>query len=131
MMNNIAECAMKHRNTGMSCSQTLMATVGLEAQGIENQALVDAMCGLSMGMFAQYTCGALTGGACAMAMYGAPKAELGTWCVELSQWFEERYGTPTCEGLLGRGGRDLQLCNTIIQETSVKAVEILKRAGKL
>lgn len=131
MMNNIAEIATKHRSAGLSCSQTLMATIGLEAQGKENQALIDAMCGLSGGMFAQYTCGALTGAACGMAMYGAPKPELGSWCVELSQWFEERYGSPTCLGLIGPEKNNPALCQTIVQETAVKAAEILKRAGKL
>lgn len=130
-MEYIAELAAKHRSAGLSCSQSLMATVGLEAQGLENQALIDAMCGLSGGMFAQYTCGALTGAACAMALYGAPKEELGTWCIELSQWFEARYGNHTCEGLVGLGQRNPQLCNTIIQETAVKSAQILNKAGKL
>ena len=130
-MNNIAEMAMKHRNTGLSCSQALMATVGLEARGVENPILIEAMCGLSGGMFAQYTCGALTGAACSMALYGAPKGELGRWCIELSAWFEERYGVANCLDLVGPEKNNPALCNTIIQETCVKAVEILKSAGRL
>lgn len=130
-MNNLSDAVAAYKAMGLSCSQTLMSIVGLDARGEENEDLVAAMCGLSYGMFCQHTCGALTGAACALALYDAPKEVLGTWCKELSNWFEVRFGSARCGDLLGEGEKNPALCLGIIRETAEKSLAILEEAGCL
>ena len=130
-MSNLADTVAAYKAMGLSCSQTLMSIVGLDARGEENEDLVTAMCGLSYGMFCQHTCGALTGAACALALHDVPKETLGAWCRELSDWFEGRFGLVRCAVILGEGVKDPALCMGIIRETAEQSLELLERAGRL
>lgn len=123
----VAELRLK----GMSCAQILMQVVGLEARGEVSPDLVDAMAGLTYGMYCQHTCGVLTGAACALAIYGVPRQVLAEWCGTLSDWFEDRYGAVTCGGLLGQGRPATPLCAAMMEETAGRCLELLCEAGLL
>jgi len=93
------------------CSQILLS-LGLEAQGKSNPDLVRAMAGLAGGVgFCGEVCGALTGGACLLALYagrGTPEEEedprLNLMINELFDWFSDqctdRYGGIRCREIL-------------------------------
>jgi C_GCAxxG_C_C family probable redox protein len=96
---------------GFHCSQILLS-LGLDAQGKTNPDLVRSMEGLAGGMgFCGDICGALTGGACLLALYagrGNPDDEtdprLNDMINELFAWFtqefSECYGGIHCRGIL-------------------------------
>lgn len=96
---------------GFHCSQILI-TLGLEAQGKQNADLVRAMEGLAGGVgFYGDICGALTGGACLLALYagrGLPGEEadprLNLMISELHEWFSDEfaccYGGIHCSQIL-------------------------------
>jgi len=127
---------------GYTCSQILI-TLALEARGESNPGLVRAMAGLAYGCGNnQATCGALTGGACVLALYAgkgsddeAASERLLTMMEELSDWFAEqvggRHGGITCEAIVGEAGPEAsrQTCGTVVSETFEKAVEILMVNG--
>ena len=130
-MSQIADAVAAYKAMGLSCSQTVMSIVGLDARDEENEDLVTAMCGLSYGMFCQPTCGALTGAACALALHAPDKETLKGWCQELSAWFEGRYSSVVCRDLLGEGTMNPHFCLEVIRETTEKSMEILEQAGCL
>lgn len=90
---------MELAQQGFYCSQILLQ-LGLEAQGKENPDLVRSMAALAGGLgFSGDTCGALTGGACLLALYaGRGTAEetedprLNLMIGELVEWFTQEYG---------------------------------------
>jgi C_GCAxxG_C_C family probable redox protein len=96
---------------GFHCSQILLA-MGLEAQGKSDPDLIRAMSGLAGGVgFCGDICGALTGGACLIALYagrGTPEEEdherLNLMINELMEWFtrefSECYGGIHCREIL-------------------------------
>ena len=130
-MSQIADAVAAYKAMGHSCSQVLMDVVGLDARGEESEDLVNAMCGLSYGMFCQHTCGALTGAACALALHAPDKETLGVWCRALSEWFEARFSSASCREILGEGQKDPARCLGIIRETAEKSMAILEEAGCL
>jgi C_GCAxxG_C_C family probable redox protein len=127
---------------GYTCSQILVA-LALDARGESNPGLVRAMAGLAYGCGNnQGTCGALTGGACVLALYAgkgsddeAASERLLAMMQELSDWFVEqvggRHGGITCEAIVGEAGPEAsrQTCGTVVSETFEKAMEILMVNG--
>jgi C_GCAxxG_C_C family probable redox protein len=126
---------------GFYCSQILL-TLGLENQGKENPDLIRAMNGLIGGLcFAGKLCGALSGGACLLALYagkgtageqGDPKLEL--MIHRLVEWFEEqygeRYGGIDCDDILENNPQNRpQRCPQIVRETYAKVQELLLENG--
>jgi C_GCAxxG_C_C family probable redox protein len=97
---------------GFYCSQILLC-MGLEAQGKENPDLIRTMGGLAGGLgFSGDVCGALTGGACLIALFAGRGTEdeeenprLNVMINELVEWFTEEfgrtYGGIHCENILG------------------------------
>ncbi len=130
-MSQLAETIAEYHAKGLSCSQMLMTFVGLEARGEESEDLVTAMGGLSYGMYCQHTCGALSGAVCGLALHSESKEQLKTWCNQLSQWFEGRFGSVCCQDLVGRGQMNPELCAGVIEETTLKCLEMLEEAGCL
>jgi len=121
----IAELKMQK----MCCSQIVLSVVGLEPQEKENPDMVKAMRGLCYGLQTQQACGALSGAVCALSMYDFDADALREVCIELTEWFESEIGGPSCEKILGLGGRPTAICGKAIAETIYKSLEILKEHG--
>lgn len=126
---------------GFYCSQILL-TLGLEAQGKTNPDVIRTMAGLAGGVgFSGDICGALTGGACLLALYagkGAPQEEedpsLNVMINELMEWFTakfgEAYGGIRCEAILQDDPRHrTSRCPTLVLETYEKAKTLLVDNG--
>ena len=103
--------------------------MGLEAQGKQNADLVRAMEGLAGGVgFCGDICGALTGGACLLALYagrGLPDegedSRLNLMIADLAEWFSQDFRHATTGFTAGRFWM-------ITQETSLRDVlELLQR----
>lgn len=106
------------------CAQIVM-TLGLEAEGSANPELVQAMKGLCYGLHSQQNCGALSGGACLLALYNEDHAK--EMVKELVDWFTEGYGSVDCVDILGPGNTDPLKCLEIITETSRQCFAILEK----
>jgi hypothetical protein len=129
------------KQQGFFCSQILMI-LGLELQGLENPQLVRAMHGLAGGLgFTGETCGALTGGACLLALYagkGQPVDEddprLLFMVDDLVKWFKagygQDYGDIRCETILS-GAPNVQAarCPVMVAGTFQKVKELLVENG--
>jgi hypothetical protein len=127
---------------GYGCSQILIRLF-LELRGEDNPALVRSMSGLAYGCGAgSATCGTLTGGCCALALYAGKGTDdetaserLMLMLEELSNWFDERVGGPhdgiACQAIVGAEGPQAarQRCGAIVAETYSKVLEILSANG--
>ncbi len=126
---------------GFHCSQILI-TMGLEAQGKQNPDLVRCMQGLAGGLgFAGDTCGALTGGACLLALYAGralPGEEedprLNLMVMELVSWFSEEYGRKfggiRCEAILDNDPKSRSTrCPNLVLGTWEKVNALLMEKG--
>ena len=123
------------------CSQILLM-MGLEKQGKNNPDLIRAMAGLVGGLgFCGKTCGALTGGACLLALYAGKGTEeevedsrLNEMIRELVNWFEAeyetKYGDINCQKILEDNERNrMERCPQIVYQTYEKVKEILAANG--
>jgi C_GCAxxG_C_C family probable redox protein len=114
---------------GYCCSQLVASIAGLEPLETENDELLRSLRGLCFGMFATKTCGALTGGVCALSLH-LDRSELTDACRELTEWFDERFGSTECGDLINSdvmpsAGMNLSVCMEIVKETSEKCLEML------
>lgn len=130
-MKNFEERAIDLGMKGLCRSQIVLTLAGLEPQGKTNDELINAAKGLARGMYIQHACGSLSGGACVFGLYDMSKEETAASCKELTQWFEERFGSLECSGILGVGGMPTPVCTETMAETSQKCIEILDKKGKL
>jgi hypothetical protein len=110
------------------CAQIIML-IGLEARQSKNVELVQAMKGLCYGLHSQYDCGALSGGACLLALFNETYAPLTN--KELVTWFKGKYGSVRCEDIIGQGYKMSDKCLKIISETCEQCFEILQRNNLL
>ena len=85
-----------------------------------------AMGALGYGLYSQLTCGALTGAACALALYGDSRDACKEELQELNQWFAERFGSCSCCDILGKGNPPTPHCQEIVLETVEKCFELLE-----
>jgi C_GCAxxG_C_C family probable redox protein len=126
---------------GFHCSQILLS-LGLEAQGKTNPDIIRAMAGLAGGIgFCGDTCGALTGGACLIALYagrGIPEEEdhprLNLMISELVEWFtqefSECYGGIHCRDILADDPTNQQArCPGLVFRTYQKVAALLLENG--
>lgn len=125
---------------GYYCSQILV-TLFLEAQGKHDPDLVRAMAGLALGTGSSSgTCGALEGGACAIALYlgkgqdsEEETEELWLMLAELWEWFENDvgrlHGGVTCGDIIQDGAPQSQTCGPIVVQTYAKVLQILLEHG--
>lgn len=120
---------------GFHCSQTIML-LSFKLRRIEGPFTIRAMGGLGGGMFAQRTCGALTGGACVLASYYA--REKGTSepidyqqpVRELVEWFEKEHGSIECRDLRPLEEKQvMNVCPGIVAGAFEKCCDILKKHG--
>jgi C_GCAxxG_C_C family probable redox protein len=126
---------------GFHCSQILLF-LGLEAQGKSDPDLIRAMAGLAGGVgFCGDLCGALSGGACLIALYagrGTPDEvddpKLNLMVSELVEWFtqefSECYGGIHCREILAEDPRNQAVrCPGIVARTYQKAKALLLEHG--
>ncbi len=122
---------------GFHCSQILLS-MGLDAQGKQNPDLIRAMAGLAGGVgFCGDICGALTGGACLLALYtgrGTPDEEedqrLNLMINELVEWFSQEfsecYGGIHCREILADDPRNqTSRCPQLVTKTYEKVKALL------
>ncbi len=126
---------------GFHCSEILLFA-GLEAQGKLNPDLIGAVSGLAGGVgFSGELCGALTGGACLLGLYGGrgdenedPDPRLNIMVGELVDWFSEKfggqYGGIRCKEITQDDPRNQpQRCPRIVSGTLKKAKSLLNEHG--
>ncbi|WP_319405260.1 DVU_1555 family C-GCAxxG-C-C protein [uncultured Desulfosarcina sp.] len=141
-MDDVRILMMQLAAKGYSCSQIIIQ-LALDARGEANPSLIRAMAGPAYGCGAGHaTCGALTGGACLLALYAAKGSDTETEserfaCMleELSDWFHQQvgsqYGGIVCETITGEDGPAAarQRCGAIVADIFTKAMEILVANG--
>jgi C_GCAxxG_C_C family probable redox protein len=126
---------------GFHCSQILLF-LGLDSQGKSNPDLIRAMAGLAGGVgFCGDICGALTGGACLLALYagkGTPEDEenprLNLMVNELTEWFTnefaECYGGIHCRDILADNpANQASRCPGIVSGTYEQVKRLLIENG--
>jgi C_GCAxxG_C_C family probable redox protein len=137
-MDDLALKMLQLGHQGFSCAQ-IIVLLTLEMRGEANNALVRSMAGLAYGCGSgRGSCGALTGAACALALYagkGGPDEEespsLQVMLEELNEWFLEQVGSQhggiTCEAITGQEGpaASRQKCGALVAEAYAKVMELL------
>ena len=127
---------------GYCCSQILII-LALETQEKTNHDLVRSLAGLCNGIgHSGQICGALSGGACVLALYAGKGTEAERederfmlMNEELTEWFKEKgeiYGSIQCDDITGVStgkSPDLSRCGNIVAETYIKVAEILTANG--
>jgi hypothetical protein len=134
----MAELSMQ----GFGCSQILMI-LALEAEGKRDPDLVRAVSALQGGLaFSGKLCGALSGGACALALHGgrgSPEEvedpRVASRIRRLVAWFEAEYGERDggidCATLLGGDpGRQLTRCPGIVLAVAEQVRALLADDGE-
>lgn len=129
---------MELKQQGFFCSQILLS-MALQDRDESNPALIRAARGLAGGLgFAGETCGALTGGACALGLYagkGLPTEpddpRLDQMVQELVVWFKEEYGQQyggiRCDDILAGESANMRArCPGIVVSTYQKTRELLE-----
>lgn len=125
---------------GFGCSQIILI-LALEAEGKKSPELVRAISGLHSGLASGKLCGALSGGACALALRRgraepgeAEDPRLPLLVQQLVEWFEREYGERAggidCDDLVGTDPRDrVTKCPKIVLAVSRKVSELLSAEG--
>jgi len=121
---------------GFHCSQ-IMLLLSHEMRGVENPELIRALGGLGGGMFCRKNCGTLTGGSCLLSSFGArgsigdePKLPYRKMAISLVEWFQNEFGSITCEDLVEfEKEKILEKCPEIIEKTFIKCMDMLTEAG--
>jgi hypothetical protein len=125
---------------GYYCSQILVV-LALEAQGKENPDLIRALGGLANGCGSEEgVCGALTGAACLLGLYGGKGTDddyedeiLKYMLNDLMVWFEKtvggRHGGIACGTIVGDRTEVRQRCGAIVAETYAYVTELLAASG--
>jgi hypothetical protein len=115
---------------GRCCTQ-LLVQIALEERGDENSQMVEAVGALCLGLFEGLGCGALSGGALAMALLAEGHVD-GTLISELVDWFRREYETTECEAILaGDPAARFTRCPSIVAATYAEARAILQIHGLL
>lgn len=115
-----------------SCCASALVEMGLFWNDEENPQMVKAVSGLCGGVRSRMLCGALTGAACMLNIVDPDRAN-SEMVPELTAWFREKYGTEfggtDCGQIIGANGEHCYRCPRIIEESYVKAKEILVDFG--
>jgi C_GCAxxG_C_C family probable redox protein len=126
---------------GFHCSQILLF-LGLEAQGKHSPELIRAMAGLAGGVgFSGDICGALTGGACLLGLYGGrgtadeeEHPKLNVMINDLVEWFSQEfsgcYGGIHCREIIADDPRNqLSRCPGLVSRTYEQVKTLLLDNG--
>jgi C_GCAxxG_C_C family probable redox protein len=130
---------MELKHQGFYCSQIMMM-MALDTQDKTDPDMIRAMAGLAFGAGIGENCGAMTGAACILALYGGKGTEdeeenfrLMGMLHELGDWFREtygsRYGGISCDAISEDGSLRNERCGAVVAETYRKAMEILVENG--
>ena len=125
-MEDIEERILNLSNKGLCCSQILLQIIGLDMRGSEDTELIKAAGALCYGINNQFTCGALSGGACALSLHANDKRQTAEYCGALADWFARTYGSVNCSDILGVGNPPSIKCKEIIEDTIKKCLEIIE-----
>ena len=132
---DLDERIMELLGKGYHCSQVMMQ-LSLDLRGIDSPFTMRALGALGGGMFAQRTCGTLTGGVCALSSYfprgeGEPEPrEYQAPARELVEWFEAENGSADCRDLVQFNMEAImQFCPGLMARTFEKCAEILEAHG--
>ena len=109
---------------GYCCSQLVAIIAGLEPLDEENESLLRSLRGLCIGMYNKKACGALTGGACALSLH-LQGNDLTESCRDLTEWFQQRFGSIDCKDFIGASAGPAMVCMDILKETCEKCLEML------
>jgi hypothetical protein len=117
---------------GQCCAEALVH-LGLDLEGADNPQLRQAVRGLCGGVRDGLLCGALTGGACLLALVD-PRLADEAMVAELGQWFRaemtDRYGGSDCADILGGDpAAKATRCPAVVEATYLEAKEILRNYG--
>ncbi len=137
-MNDLLFRMMKLKAKGYCCAQIILI-LAIEAQGRTDSDLVRSVGGLCFGVNSGEVCGALSGGACLIALYSGKGGEDETpddrylmMMVELVNWFREKaggeFGGTRCDEILGRFP-DRSICTQIVADTYERCMDILTNNG--
>jgi C_GCAxxG_C_C family probable redox protein len=130
---------MELKAKGYYCSQIMML-LALENQDKTNPDLIRAMSGLAFGIGVGEVCGALTGGACILSLYGGKGTDdeeehcrfMGM-LHELGVWFKGtcgvQYGGISCDVISEEGAKRTERCGPLVAATYQKVFEILLENG--
>jgi hypothetical protein len=139
MMDDMILQLMRLKAKGFCCAQMILI-LALEAQGKTNADLVRSVGGLCFGISgAGEVCGALSGGACLIALYAGKGGEGETpdgrymlMMEELVDWFgalaDGEYGGMRCYEILQKCP-DRSICGRIVADTYGKCMDILASHG--
>jgi hypothetical protein len=134
-MSELGDKIMEEMYRGHHCSQVMMI-LSMKMRGIDDPFTIRALGALANGMFAQRTCGTLTGGVCALSSYFARRsgeAEPDGYkalAQEFVEWFEKENGGLDCRDLVGNDReKKLQFCPGLMEKSFAKLVEILENHG--
>ncbi len=117
---------------GYHCSQVMMQ-LSLDLREREEPFTIRALGALGGGMFAQRTCGTLTGGVAMLSSYftraeGEPEPREYRECAaELVAWYEEEQGSLECRDIVTFELEEiLKVCPGLMERTFLKCIEILE-----
>ncbi|MDO4788361.1 MAG: C-GCAxxG-C-C family protein [Johnsonella sp.] len=117
---------------GYHCSQIMMQ-LSLDLRGREEDFTIRSLGALGGGMFAQRTCGTLTGGVALLSSYfkrGEGEAEPTGYqeCANrLVEWFEKEHGSIECRDIVVFKKEEiLKVCPGMMERTFIKCMEILE-----
>jgi hypothetical protein len=127
-MDEVSEQVAALYRQGLCCAQIVMKIVGLDLRQEENPDLVRAMGALCYGLHDQRSCGALTGGACALALHTDDGGQMNIYASDLLEWFEGEYGSTECRVLLGEWNAPTSLCREIVANTVSRCLTLLDGA---
>jgi len=130
---------MELKAKGYYCSQIMML-LALENQEKTNPDLIRAMSGLAFGIGVGEVCGALTGGACILSLYGGKGTDAEEehcrfmgMLHELGEWFKGTYGGQyggiSCDVISEEGAKRTERCGPLVAATYQKVLEILLENG--
>jgi len=118
LMEKVTECDHKR----YCCAQTVMS-IGLEVLDLENDLMIKAMKGLCRGIKIQEVCGALSAGACLLALSSEEKAD--DMILELIKQFKDNYNVVRCIDFIGTEGSNPDLCKEIKVKTLAICLDLL------
>jgi C_GCAxxG_C_C family probable redox protein len=134
-MSELGDKVMEEIFRGHHCSQVMML-LSMKMRGIDDPFTIRAMGALGGGMFAQRTCGTLTGGICAISSYFARhsgEAEPDGYkalAKEFVEWFEKENGSLECRDLVEYNrAKILEHCPGLMEKSFAKLIEILENHG--
>jgi len=113
------------------CCDQIIVQLALEDRGEENEQMVEAVGALCLGLFDGLVCGALTGGALAMAILAGGRPD-GVLVADLVDWFRHEYEMIDCDIVSDRApSLQCTRCPAMVAATYQEARSILQSHGLL